>query len=471
MAPAGDWASFHAAIQGGADSIYFGVEQLNMRARATNNFTLDDLPALAELAGAHGVKTYLTLNTILYDHDLPLMRNLIDAVKEAGITAIIAADQAAISYAFSKGVEVHISTQVNISNIEMVRFYAHFADVVVLARELSLGQMKRIVECIQKEQIKGPSGELVRIEVFAHGALCMAVSGKCYLSLHAYNSSANRGACRQNCRHSYTVESIEDGTVFELDNEYIMSPKDLCTLNFLDELLGTGVTVLKIEGRGRSPEYVKTVTRCYREAAEAVREGTFTPDRVKHWMDQLEQVYNRGFWDGYYLGRRLGEWSTVYGSAATRQKTFIGKVLHYYPKAGVAHVRVKTKQLSVGDPVLIIGDTTGVVELTVESVYVDDAPASVALQGQECTITVAQKVREGDNLYVWEIREPAAPAGVPSATGTAPASDSATMPPNAPISETPCATETLPVSETAPASASASASASEAGASAQPVAL
>jgi U32 family peptidase len=402
MAPAGDWASFHAAIQGGADSIYFGVEQLNMRARATNNFAMDDLPALAELAGKHGVKTYLTLNTILYDHDLPLMRRLIDAVKSAGITAIIAADQAAISYAFKQGVEVHISTQVNISNIEMVRFYAMFADVVVLARELSLGQMKHIVDEIVREQITGPSGELVRVEVFAHGALCMAVSGKCYLSLHAYNSSANRGACRQNCRHSYTVESTEDGTTFEVDNEYIMSPKDLCTLPFLDELLATGVTVLKLEGRGRSPEYVKTVTQCYKEAALSAAEGSFSADRVDDWLKRLESVYNRGFWDGYYLGRKLGEWSSVYGSAATHKKTFTGVVLHHYPKAGVAHIRVKTKSLSVGDPILIIGDTTGVVETTISSLYVDEAPATSAVQGQECTITVPERVREGDNVYLWE---------------------------------------------------------------------
>ncbi|MCH8494159.1 MAG: U32 family peptidase [Balneolales bacterium] len=404
MAPAGDWASFNAAIQGGADSIYFGVEQLNMRARATNNFTLEDLPKLAELAGLHGVKTYLTLNTILYDHDLPLMRRVIDEVKKSGITAIIAADQAAISYASSQGVEVHISTQVNISNIEMVRFYAHFADVVVLARELSLRQMKHIADTIQKEQIKGPKGELIQIEVFAHGALCMAVSGKCYLSLHAYNSSANRGACRQNCRHGYKVESTEDGTTLEIDNEYIMSPKDLCTLNFLDELLATGVTVLKLEGRGRSPEYVKTVTKCYKEAAQAVSDGTYSEERVKEWMSQLDSVYNRGFWDGYYLGRKLGEWSSVYGSAATRQKIFVGKVLHYYPKAGVAHVRIKTKSIKVGDQLLIIGDTTGVVEHTVDSIYVDDVPAGGATQGQECTITVGERVREGDNLYVWEVR-------------------------------------------------------------------
>ena len=404
MAPAGNWASFHAAIQGGADSIYFGVEQLNMRARATNNFTLDDLPQIAKLADEHGVKTYLTLNTILYDHDLPVMRRIIDTVKEHGITAIIAADQAAISYAFSKGVEVHISTQVNISNIEMVKFYANFADVVVLARELSTRQMKLIVDAIESEKIKGPSGELVRIEVFAHGALCMAVSGKCYLSLHSYNASANRGACQQNCRQSYEVKSMDDGTMFEIDNEFIMSPKDLCTLDFLDELLGTGVKVLKIEGRGRSPEYVKTVTRCYKEAAEAVMSGSFTREKVDIWMEQLNSVYNRGFWDGYYLGRKLGEWSNVYGSAATRQKSFIGVVLHYYPKAGVAHIRIKTKELKIGDAILIIGDHTGVIESTIESIYVDDVPNDCASKGQECTITIDGKVREGDNVYIWEDR-------------------------------------------------------------------
>ncbi len=404
MSPAGNWASFNAAIQGGADSIYFGVEQLNMRARATNNFTLEDLPKIATLANEHGIKTYLTLNTILYDHDLPVMRRIIDEVKRSGITAIIAADQAAISYAFSQKVEVHISTQVNISNIEMVRFYAHFADVVVLARELSIRQMKQIVEAIETEQIKGPSGELVRIEVFAHGALCMAVSGKCYLSLHAYNSSANRGACQQNCRQSYTVQSNDDGTTMEIENEYIMSPKDLCTLNFLDELLKSGVKVLKIEGRGRSPEYVKTVTRCYKEAAYAVSNGTFTRERVDLWMAELEKVYNRGFWDGYYLGRKLGEWSNVYGSASSYQKTFVGVVLHYYPKAEVAHIRIKTKELRMGDKILVIGDTTGVVESVIDSVYVNDIPAGEAQQGQECTITISGKVREGDKVYLWEER-------------------------------------------------------------------
>lgn len=401
MAPAGDWASFHAAIQAGADSIYFGVEQLNMRARATNNFTLEDLPELARIAGEKGIKTYLTLNTILYDHDLPMMKSIIHEVKKSGITAIIAADQAAISYAAKQGVEVHISTQANISNVEMVEFYAHFADVMVLARELSIGQMKHIVDAIQRDQITGPSGKLVEIEVFAHGALCMAVSGKCYLSLHTYNSSANRGACRQNCRHAYEVTDVEDGTQLLIDNEYIMSPKDLCTIDFMDELIGAGVKVLKIEGRGRSPEYVKKVTRCYKEAAQAVLDGSYTREKVAVWMQELDSVYNRGFWDGYYLGRKLGEWSPVYGSAATRQKTFIGKVLHYYPKAEVAHIRIKARELKVGDPILIIGDRTGVVESTIESIWVDDKPAEVATKGTECTLRVTERVREDDNVYVW----------------------------------------------------------------------
>ncbi|TNE71482.1 U32 family peptidase [bacterium] len=402
MAPAGDWASFHAAIQGGADSIYFGVEQLNMRARATNNFTLDDLAEIASIGKEQGIKTYLTLNTILYDHDLPLMKNIINEVKKTGITAIIAADQAAISYAAKQGVEVHISTQANISNVEMVEFYSHFADVMVLARELSVGQMKHIVDSIEKEQITGPSGNLVQIEVFAHGALCMAVSGKCYLSLHTYNSSANRGACRQNCRHGYEVTDLEDGLQLQIDNEYIMSPKDLCTINFMDELVNAGVSVLKIEGRGRSPEYVKKVTRCYKEASEAVLEGTFTPEKIEAWMKELDSVYNRGFWDGYYLGRKLGEWSPVYGSSANRQKTFIGKVLHFYPKAEVAHIRVKARSLKIGDPILIIGDRTGVVESTIESIWVDDQPAETVTQGMECTLKITERVREDDNVYIWE---------------------------------------------------------------------
>jgi U32 family peptidase len=403
MAPAGDWASLKAALQAGADSVYFGVEQLNMRARATNNFTLDDLDKIAVLCRNHGTKTYLTLNTVLYDHDLPLMKRIVDKVKDSGITAIIASDQAAIMYAHKQGVEVHISTQANISNIEMVEFYSHFSDVMVLARELSLNQVGKIVQGIREQNITGPSGNPVQIEIFAHGALCMAVSGKCYMSLHTYNSSANRGACKQNCRHAYRVTN-DEGEELMIDNEYIMSPKDLCTIDFLDRVLSAGVKVLKLEGRGRSPEYVKTVTKCYREAAHAVLDRSYTAERAQQWKRELDQVYNRGFWDGYYLGRKLGEWSTRHGSAATKQKTFIGKVVHYYPKPGVAHLRIKAKQLRLYDPILIIGDTTGVVNLSAESLWVDDQPAEIARKGTECTIKVPGKVRPGDTLYLWEYR-------------------------------------------------------------------
>lgn len=405
MAPAGDWASLQAALQGGADSIYFGIEQLNMRARATNNFKLDELSEIAELCSEKGVRTYLTLNTVLYDHDLPLMKKIIDEVKRCGITAIIAADQAAISYAYRQGVEVHISTQANISNIEMVEFYSHFADVMVLARELSLGQVKKIVDGIRERNITGPSGALVQIEIFAHGALCMAVSGKCYLSLHTYNSSANRGACKQNCRHAYKVTN-EEGKELIIENEYIMSPKDLCTIYFLDQVLNTGVRILKLEGRGRSPEYVKTVTQCYAEAALAVEQGVFNSEKVSGWISELEKVYNRGFWDGYYLGRRLGEWSQVHGSAATKEKRFIGKVLHYYPKAKVAHIRIKAIGLSLKDHVLIIGKKTGVVEPEIDSVWVDEKSVQKVEKGNDCTIRIDQKVQEGDKVYVWEDRHP-----------------------------------------------------------------
>lgn len=404
MAPSGDWASLQAAIQGGADSVYFGVEQLNMRARSANNFTLDDLPDIVRITKAEGIKTYLTLNTVLYDHDLPMMKRIVDAVKENGIDAIIASDQSAIMYAHKQGVEVHISTQCNISNIGMVEFYSNFADVMVLARELSLGQVAKIVEQVREQNITGPSGNLVQIELFAHGALCMAVSGKCYLSLHTYNSSANRGACKQNCRHAYTVTN-DEGKQLEIDNEYIMSPKDLCTIDFLDEILETGVSVLKLEGRGRSPEYVQTVTRCYKEAAEAVIDGTYTRERANGWKNELEKVYNRGFWDGYYLGHKLGEWSTAHGSVATKEKTFAGKVLHYYPKAEVAHIRVKTQQITKDEPILIIGNSTGVVEAPVETLWVDDEPAPVATKGQECTIKIHERVREGDKVYLWQDRE------------------------------------------------------------------
>jgi len=404
MAPAGDWASLRAAIQGGAGSVYFGVDQLNMRARASNNFTMSDLPEIAELARQESIRTYLTLNTVLYDHDLPLMKRIIDTVKDHRITAIIAADQAAISYAAKQGVEVHISTQANISNIEMVEFYSHFADVMVLARELSLGQMKKIVKGVKERKITGPSGKLVQIEVFAHGALCMAVSGKCYLSLHTYNSSANRGACKQNCRHAYKVTN-EEGEELVVDNEYIMSPKDLCTIDFMDQLLDTGIEVLKIEGRGRSPEYVKIVTRCYREAAEAVADGSFSKDKVENWKKDMKEVYNRGFWDGYYLGRRLGEWSEVHGSAATKEKRFIGKVLHYYPKAEVAHVRIKAGGLNKDDKLLIIGNKTGVAEPTIHSIWMEENPVESVEKGNDCTLKIDHVVQDGDKIYVWEDKQ------------------------------------------------------------------
>ncbi len=405
MAPAGNWACLNAALQAGAGSVYFGVEQLNMRSRSSNNFTLEDLSEIGRICRDHDVKTYLTLNTVLYDEDLPLMKTIIKEAKKAGISAIIAADQAAIMYARKQGVNVHISTQANITNIEMVEFYSQFSDVMVLARELNLKKVAAITKAIKKRKITGPSGNLVKIEVFVHGALCMAVSGKCYLSLHTYNRSANRGECNQNCRHAYQVTS-DDGTELEIDNKYIMSPKDLCTLPFLDEILDASVSVLKIEGRGRSPEYVKTVTRTYREAIEAIARQNFTQENVEKWMEHLKEVYNRGFWDGYYLGRKLGEWSSVHGSASTRKKEFSGKVLHYYPKAGVAHIRVKSKEILQDKPLLIIGNATGVVETVPHSLWVDEKPASKAGKGEECTIKIEEKVRAGDKVYVWEERTP-----------------------------------------------------------------
>ena len=325
MAPAGSWESLQAAIQGGANSIYFGIEQLNMRAKSSNNFTLKDLVEIAELCNNSKIKTYITLNTIIYDHDLILMKKIVNSAKQAGISAIIASDQAVISFASSINMEVHISTQTNITNLETVKFYSHFADVVVLSRELSLGQVKEITEEIEKQQIKGPSGNIMQIEIFAHGALCMAVSGKCYLSLHTTNSSANRGACIQNCRKTYTVTDKEDGHQFDIDNEYIMSSKDLCTISFLDQVIEAGIRILKIEGRGRSPEYVKVTTQCYREAADSYIEGSYDQKKVNEWISRLKTVYNRGFWDGYYLGQKLGEWSNIYGSKATKKKIYLGK--------------------------------------------------------------------------------------------------------------------------------------------------
>jgi len=399
MAPAGSWESLQAALQGGANSIYFGIEQLNMRARASNNFTLEDLVEIATLCKERNVKSYITLNTIIYDHDLTLMKKIVNTAKESGITAIIASDQAVISYASSIKMEVHISTQCNVTNLETVRFYSHFADVVVLSRELSLLQVKEITKGIEKEQIKGPSGNLVEIEIFAHGALCVAVSGKCYMSLHTANSSANRGACTQNCRKTYTVKDKETGHEFDIDNEYIMSPKDLCTIGFIDQVLDAGVTVLKLEGRGRAPEYVKTTTRCYREAADAYLNNTYNGELVKGWMSRLETVYNRGFWDGYYLGQKLGEFSGVSGSKSTKKKIFVSKTSRYYPKLGVAEFDLVTGTLKKGDTILITGKVTGVFETIIDEIHLDRELVAEVKKGDHFSLKLSESVRVGDRLY------------------------------------------------------------------------
>ena len=400
MSPAGDFTSLQAAIENGADSVYFGVEQLNMRARASMNFTIDDLPEISRRCKEKNVRTYLTLNTIIYDHDLSIIKTLLDKAKAADLTAVIAMDQAVIAYARQIGMEVHISTQINITNIETVKFYALFADTMVMSRELSVSQIKKICQQIEKEQVKGPSGNLVEIEIFGHGALCMAVSGKCYLSLHSHNSSANRGACKQNCRKKYTVIDQESGFEIELDNEYMMSPKDLCTIGFLDQIVDAGVKVLKIEGRGRAPEYVATVTKAYREAIDSIAEGTFTPEKVEIWMKELEKVYNRGFWDGYYLGQKLGEWSSNSGSSATQKKIYIGKGRHFYPKTNIAEFLIEAYDLSVGDTVLIQGPTTGSQEMVVDAMMVDQkADATKAVKSDVITFKTDFRVRPSDKLY------------------------------------------------------------------------
>jgi U32 family peptidase len=399
MAPAGNFESMQAAIDNGADSVYFGVEQLNMRARASINFTLDDLDEIARRCNEKNVRTYLTLNTIIYDHDLSIIKLLLNKAKAVGLTAVIAMDQAVISYARQIGMEVHISTQINITNIETVRFYAMFADTMVMSRELSISQIKKICELIEKEDIKGPSGNLVEVEIFGHGALCMAVSGKCYLSLHSANSSANRGACKQNCRKKYTVIDQETGFEIELDNEYMMSPKDLCTIDFLDEIVGAGVKVLKIEGRGRAPEYVAQVIRTYREAIDAIADGSFSKAKVATWMSELETVYNRGFWSGYYLGQKLGEWSDLSGSSATQKKIYVGKGRHFYPKADVAEFLIEAYDLNVGDKILIQGPTTGSQEMEITQLMVNDIDAQKAIKNDVVTFKTEFKVRPSDKLY------------------------------------------------------------------------
>ena len=399
MAPAGGFDAMQAALDNGADSIYFGVDQLNMRARATMNFTLGDLEEIAKLCTDRGVKSYLTLNAIIYNHDLSLIKTVIDRVKESGISAVIASDQAVIGYAKSKGVDVHISTQLNVTNIETVKFYSLFANVMVLSRELSLGQVKEICEGVVKEDVRGPNGELVKIEVFGHGALCMAVSGKCYLSLHTSNSSANRGACVQNCRRKYKVIDLEDGHELEIDNEYIMSPKDLCTIDFLDQLIETGISVLKIEGRGRAPEYVATTIKCYREAIDAYQEGSYTKEKVKEWMSRLETVYNRGFWGGYFLGQELGEWTDSSGSKATVKKVFLGKGLHYYTKAKIGEFKIEAQSLKVGDKILITGPTTGALETEVKELRIENEIVTEVKRGVDFTMPIDFTVRPSDKLY------------------------------------------------------------------------
>ena len=405
MAPVGSFESLAAAIQGGADSIYFGIEQLNMRANSSNNFTTEDLKTIIETANKNNIRTYLTVNTVLYDHDIILMKQIVDIAKESGVTAIIISDQAAITYVASKNIEIHISTQVNISNVETVKFYAHFADVMVLARELSIKQVAAITKAIKDENITGPSGELIKIEIFAHGALCMAISGKCHLSLHEQNSSANRGACLQTCRKPYIVTEKESGFELEIDNEYIMSAKDLCTVSFIDKILDAGVSVLKIEGRGRPPEYVKTVCTAYNKAIDMYLNGSFKTEKAKELEKDLATVFNRGFWDGYYMGRNIGEWSEVYGSKATLVKTYIAKGTNYFSKLKVAEFLAESNGLKLGDNIIITGPTTGVIESTVEEIRVDNKPVDEVKRGESFSIKIPEIVRRSDKLYKVEKTE------------------------------------------------------------------
>ena len=408
MAPAGNFECLNAAIQGGADSVYFGVGHLNMRSHSANNFKPEDLREVVRICREAGVKSYMTLNIALFPEDLQSMREALDAARDAGVDAIIASDMAAIQYCRSIGLEVHISTQLSISNVEALRFYSQFADVVVLARELNLNQVREIYDAIQNEGIKGPSGELVRIEMFAHGALCMAISGKCYLSLHAYGASANRGECYQICRRGYQVTDLETGNTLHIDNKYIMSPKDLCTIEFMDRIIESGVRVFKIEGRARSAEYVKRCASCYRRAADAVSGGTYSPELAASLKGELAEVFNRGFWDGYYQGAYLGQWSDVYGSQATRKKVYCGKVTNWFDRIGVVEISVESVPLHVSDRVMAIGATTGVVEFDVTDMRVNLKPASEAGKGVRCSVAVDPSIcpdgrlRRGDKIYIWQ---------------------------------------------------------------------
>ena len=400
MSPVGSYESLQAAIQGGANAVYFGVGKLNMRSRSAANFTVEDLGRICEIAHAAGVRTYLTINAIIYNNEIEEMHALVDAAKEAGVSAVIASDMAVITYANRVGVEVHISTQCNVSNVEAVRYYAQFADVIVTARELPLRQVAEITQFIKDNDLRGPKGELVQVEVFAHGALCMSVSGKCYLSLDNYNYSANRGACLQVCRRGYIVKDKESDLELEIDNEYIMSPKDLCTIGFLDKVVKAGVRVLKIEGRGRSADYVRTVTECYREAVEAIADGSYSKEKIEGWMTRLATVFNRGFWDGYYLGRKLGAWSERYGSQATENKVYLGPVKNWFGRIGVAEVQLQTAEtLKVGDEVMVTGETTGVYRATVEELRTDRDPVLEVHQGDCFSIKASETLHRGDKVY------------------------------------------------------------------------
>lgn len=399
MAPVGSYEALSAAIQAGAGSVYFGIGRLNMRSKSTKNFTLDDLHVISEICHEHNVKSYVTVNTVVFDEEMDEMHALLDAVKANDISAIIASDQSVIQYARKIGVEIHMSTQCNITNLEAVKYYSQFADVMVTARELNINQVRRITEEIEHQHITGPRGELVRIETFCHGALCMAVSGKCYLSLDNFGTSANRGACVQPCRRGYEVTDRDKEITLAIENEYIMSPKDLCTLPFLDKLLAAGVKVLKIEGRGRSPEYTKLTVSVYRDAVDAIRDGSFTEEKVAAWMDRLRSVYNRDFWDGYYLGRKMGEWTEKYGSQATKTKLFVGTITNFFAKINVAEIRMETHNLNVGDEIMIIGPTTGVYEDTIKEIRVDLKPVAKTEKGELCSIPAHDIVRRGDKVY------------------------------------------------------------------------
>lgn len=402
MAPVGSWESLAAAFSAGADAIYFGIEGLNMRSRSSANFTIDDMENIAEQCRQRGVKSYLTVNTVVYDSDIELLHSIINHAKQAGISAIISADMAAILYARQIGQEVHISTQVNVANTDAVRFYSQFADVMVLARELNMEQVKGITDAIEKENICGPNGDKIRIEMFCHGALCMAVSGKCYMSLHQMNSSANRGACNQICRRAYTVTDKDTGQQLEIEDQYIMSPKDLKTIHFLNKMVDAGVRVFKIEGRARGPEYVKEAVECYDQALKAIVYGTFNEDRITEWDNRLEKIFNRGFWDGYYLGQRLGEWSSKYGSSASRVKAYAAKAIRYFSKIGVAEFKLESGELNVGDEIVITGPTTGALITKIEEIRVNLQPVERANKGEYFSMPVPERIRPNDRLYIWK---------------------------------------------------------------------